>query len=54
MINVNKKRKETLQLFPPDRQPFPLDERTFSPLPSLSLSFSLSLILGGSAPESYF
>ena len=30
MKNLNKKRKETLKPFPPDRQPFPLDERTFS------------------------
>ena len=46
------RRKETLELFPPDRQPFPLDERTFFLL-SLSLSLSLSF-LGNRVPECKF
>ena len=44
---VNEKKEETLELFPPVRQPVPLNEHTFflSPL-SLSLSLTLSF-LGG-------
>ena len=39
---IKKRKKKTLELFLPDRQPFPLDELSFPPSLSLSLSLSLS------------